>query len=90
MPVTAINSAKSSSRPTIRISVQKIFPNVGNALKLSASHKPGKFPTVDRQAIDIDTVSEKLKSAKLNAAVPSLYDFAEVGDFGKQVVNRLE
>ena len=68
MPVTAINSAKSSSRPTIRISVQKIFPNVGNALKLSASHKPGKFPTVDRHANDIATASENVEPAKLKTA----------------------
>ena len=55
MPATAINSAKISSRPTTKITMQKIFPKFDKALKLSGSQSPGKFPTVDRHATDIDT-----------------------------------
>ena len=60
IPAIAINSAKSSNRPTTKIIIQKIFPKLDKFLKFSASHNPGKFPTVDRQATDIDTASEKV------------------------------
>ena len=68
MPATAINSAKISRRPTIKIIMQRTFPNADKFLKLSASHKPGKFPTFDRQTTDIDTASEKVGPVKLRAA----------------------
>lgn len=55
IPAMAINSAKISSRPITKIIMQKIFPKFDKALKLSGSQSPGKFPTVDRHAIDIDT-----------------------------------
>ena len=66
MLATAISSAKTSSRPITKINIQKIFPKFDKSLKLSASHKPGKFPTVDRQAIDIETASENVAPAKLS------------------------
>ncbi len=66
MPATAISNAKISSRPTIRIIMQKIFPKAVRLLKLSASQSPGNFPTVDRHAIDIATDSEKVLPVKLN------------------------
>ena len=68
IPATAINSAKISRRPTIKIIMQKIFPNADKVLKFSASHKPGKFPTVDKHAIDIATDSEKVLPVKLKTA----------------------
>ena len=48
--------------------MQKIFPKFDRAMKLLASHKPGKFPTVDRQAIDIETACENVGPVKLNIA----------------------
>ena len=67
-PAIAISNAKISSRPTIKIIMQKIFPAADKVLKVSASHSPGKNPTFDRQAIDIATASENVAPVKLNTA----------------------
>lgn len=60
-----MNNAKISTRPTIKITEQKIFAASESLIKTSGSTIPGKLPTFVKHTAEIPTASENCEPVKL-------------------------